>query len=348
MDEYRNTLTAWYKREMRELPWRDTRDPYKIWVSEIILQQTRVQQGLSYYLRFISQFPDVLSLANANEEEILRVWQGLGYYSRARNMHSAAKKIQLTHQGIFPSDYSSIRDFKGIGDYTAAAISSIAFNLPYAVVDGNVYRVISRILGISTPIDSSKGKKEFYKIAQLILDPKNPGQSNQAIMEFGAIQCLPSSPLCESCPLSSKCFAFLNRCTDKLPVKNKKVKQRERFLNYLYIRTKGNFYLEKRVGNDIWKNLFQFPLIESVGLVSPDEIIASSSWKSILSGNTFTIESISPIKIHLLTHQRLYLRFFTISTDDQIINSNFVLVSHADKTKYAVPKPVENFLSESD
>ena len=207
LDEYRKALTVWYNHSKRELPWRESHDPYKIWVSEVILQQTRVNQGMDYYHNFLKSFPNVAELAEANEEEVLKVWQGLGYYSRARNMHHAAKTILSLHGGKFPEDYASIRNLKGIGDYTAAAIASISFNLPYAVVDGNVFRVLSRLFGIFTSIDTSAGKKEFHSLAQMMLDTAQPGQFNQALMELGAIQCIPDRPDCENCPLSTK---FLN------------------------------------------------------------------------------------------------------------------------------------------
>lgn len=344
MVEYRNVLTAWYKQTKRELPWRGSRDPYKIWVSEVILQQTRVQQGLEYYHNFLRLFPDIKSLALAPEEEVLKVWQGLGYYSRARNMHHAAKTILSEHGGKFPNDYKSIKKLKGIGDYTAAAIASIAFNLPYAVVDGNVFRVLSRLFGIETPIDTTSGKKEFYKLAQMMLDTVHPGEFNQALMEFGAIQCLQVQPLCGECPLSGKCYAFTNNSIGSFPVKSKLVKQKERYLNYLYLFHEEKIVLEKRGDKDIWRNMFQFPMIETNAPVLPEEVIGSNAWNSILSGLTYTIETIHAEKIHLLTHQRLHIRFFSIHLNKMIQPGQLIAVDREDITRYPVPKPIENFL----
>ena len=344
MEEYRKVLTAWYKRNRRELPWRGSQDPYKIWVSEVILQQTRVGQGMDYYHNFLQTFPDVQSLALAPEEEVLKVWQGLGYYSRARNMHHSAQTIMNLFGGQFPDNYLSIRNLKGIGDYTAAAIASIAFDLPYAVVDGNVYRVLSRLFGIPTPIDSPAGKKEFYALAQMMLDTSRPGEFNQALMEFGAIQCIPGRPDCEKCPLSQKCYAFLNQSITDFPIKTKQVRQRERFLNYLCISWQDKVLLEKRGDKDIWRNMYQFPLIETPLAVSPEGIIGSAEWKSLLSKHTFTIESVFPERIHILTHQRLLIRFFLISVDGDDLPNGMIAVEKSVISKFPVPKPIELFL----
>ena len=346
MDEYRKALTVWYNHTKRELPWRKSREPYHIWVSEIILQQTRVLQGVDYYHNFLQAFPNIEDLAKAPEEEVLKVWQGLGYYSRARNMHHAAKTIQSEHNGKFPTDYQSIRKLKGVGDYTAAAIVSIAFGLPYAVVDGNVFRVLSRLFGISTPIDSSAGKKEFYSLAQMMLDTNHPGEFNQAIMELGAIQCFPVQPLCQNCPLSKKCLAFMNQSVDSFPVKSKQAKQKERYFNYLYMYHPNGLFLEKREEKDIWRNMYQFPLIETVFPTSTEEIISSKTWRKILNNQTFTIESISRERLHLLTHQRLHIRFFSIRLDVNIMPDLFISVKQEDIARYPVPKPIEIFLKE--
>ena len=346
MQEYRKVLTVWYNHTKRELPWRESSDPYKIWVSEVILQQTRVQQGLDYYHKFLQIFPDVKSLAQAAEDEVLKVWQGLGYYSRARNMHQAAKTILSEHNGIFPDDYHSIRNLKGIGDYTAAAIASISFGLPYAVVDGNVFRVLSRLFGISTPIDSSAGKKEFYNLAQMMLDTNRPGEFNQSLMELGAIQCLPTQPLCLTCPLSLKCHAYINRSVASFPAKSKQVKQKDRYLNYLYIYHSKKLFLEKREDKDIWKNMYQFPLIETALTSSPEEVISSIAWREIFKDLIFTIETVFPERLHLLTHQRLHIRFISIRLDGAIMPDSLIAVEPDEIARYPVPKPVENFLSE--
>ena len=346
MEEYRKALTVWYNHNKRDLPWRNSKDPYKIWVSEIILQQTRVQQGMSYYFSFLDRFPDISSLAEAPEEDVLKAWQGLGYYSRARNMHHAAKTIVHEHNGRFPEDYLSIRKLKGVGDYTAAAIASVSFNLPFAVVDGNVYRVLSRLFGISTPIDSSKGKKEFYELAQSMLDVKQPGEFNQALMEFGAIQCLPGQPSCTECPLSINCHAYSNKSVAAYPVKSKQVTQKERYLNYIYLYDNDNLFLEKRGDNDIWRNMYQFPLIETNHPATAEEIIAGSGWKDIFKGLAPTIESVFPERIHLLTHQRLHIRFISVSLDELSVSGRLIKVRRNDITRYPVPKPVETFLLE--
>jgi A/G-specific adenine glycosylase len=346
MEDYRKPLTVWYNHTKRDLPWRESQDPYHIWVSEVILQQTRVQQGLDYYYRFLKLFPDVKSLAAADEEEVLKAWQGLGYYSRARNMHHAAKTIMKEYNGDFPADYSSIRNLKGIGDYTAAAISSIAFGLPHAVVDGNVYRVLSRLFGISTPIDSAAGKKEFSNLAQIMLDTDHPGEFNQSLMELGALQCLPVQPDCVECPLSMKCFAFAHQSIADYPVKSKQVKQRDRYFNYLYLHHSNILFLEKRDNKDIWSNMYQFPLIETPGPSTPEEVITSSKWRNILGKRAFIIENIHPERIHLLTHQRLHIRFFSIRVEDEKTAGHLFSVKVDDLIRYPVPKPVENFLLE--
>ncbi len=346
MEEYRKALTVWYNHNKRDLPWRNSKDPYKIWVSEIILQQTRVQQGMNYYFSFLERFPDIRSLAEAPEEDVLKVWQGLGYYSRARNMQHAAKTIINEHNGKFPNDYHSIRKLKGVGDYTAAAIASLSFNLPFAVVDGNVYRVLSRLFGISTPIDSSKGKKEFYELAQSLLDLKNPGEFNQAVMEFGAIRCLPAHPTCNDCPLSINCNAYLNKSVAAFPVKSKQVIQKERYLNFLYLYDSDNLFFEKRNDKDIWRNMYQFPLIETKHPTTAEELITGTGWADIFRNLSPTIESVFPEKIHLLTHQRLHIRFITLSLDGLAVPDRLIRVSRADIARYPVPKPVETFLME--
>jgi A/G-specific adenine glycosylase len=347
LDKYRNALTVWYKHNKRELPWRECRDPYNIWVSEIILQQTRVQQGMSYYFSFLKMFPDIKSLAEAHEEDVLKVWQGLGYYSRASNMHHAAKTIMTEHQGRFPEDYHSIRQLKGIGDYTAAAISSIAFNLPYAVVDGNVFRVLSRLFGVSTPIDTTKGKIEFHKLAFAMLDKEQPGESNQTVMEFGALQCVPGQPNCIECPLLINCQAHACQTVTSLPVKSKQIAQKERFLNYIFLQNGENIFLEKRGESDIWRNMYQFPLIETQYHSSVEEVIGSPEWKEIFSHHTLVIESVFPEKIHLLTHQRLCIRFISVSLEGQFQHERLLRVDRSNVSRYPVPKPLETFLNES-
>lgn len=346
MEDFRKVLTVWYNHNKRELPWRESKDPYKIWVSEVILQQTRVNQGMEYYFNFLAAFPDIKSLANAPEEEVLKAWQGLGYYSRARNIHHAAKTILADHGGVFPDNYQAIRNLKGIGDYTAAAISSIVFNLPHAVVDGNVYRVLARLFGITTPIDSSAGKKEVYSLAREMLDKEHPGEFNQALMEFGAIQCLPQQPLCSGCPLSIRCQAFISRSVSSFPVKSKKVSQRDRYLTYLYIESRNFLFLEKRGDRDIWRNMYQFPLIETTGPATPEEVADSAEWKNLFENVKVVGLAVYPERIHLLSHQRLHIRFMAVSTEGTQFDPGLIRVDKSAAGKYPVPKPVEVFLLE--
>ncbi len=344
MESFTQKIYWWYINNKRDLPWRETSDPYKIWISEIILQQTRVVQGMGYYNRFVEKFPTVFDLASASEDTVLKLWQGLGYYSRARNLHTTAKLIVKEHKGIFPNDYKSILSLKGIGNYTAAAIASIAFNLPHAAVDGNIYRVISRYFGIITPIDSQKGKTEIQKIANDLITVKNPGFHNQAFMEFGALQCLPKSPDCNSCPLQETCYSAKSGLTDQIPVKEKKVKQRTRFFYYYIIENKNTILLEKRIGNDIWKNLHQLPLIESESELSEIEIIKMKT--PVNNHENVNLKSISGKVKHVLTHQTIYARFIHIEAEDFYSNdSNFIKVNKKDIYKFAVPRLLENYLN---
>ena len=314
MVEFSNTLIDWYSKYKRDLPWRNISDPYFIWVSEIILQQTRVIQGINYYLRFVDRFPSVAILANASENEVLNYWQGLGYYSRARNLHKGAKFVVSEFGGEFPSNYSDVLKIPGVGVYTAAAICSFAYNLPYAVVDGNVYRVISRIYGISEPIDTSIGKNEFARIAQKLLSLSSPGIHNQAIMEFGALQCVPSSPKCVICPFNNICKAYESNLVSELPVKSKKIKVKSRYFNYLFIEFEGNTFLQKRTEKDIWQNLYELPLIETPNLLTVEELLANANFKDMFKDvESLNLSQISePIK-HVLTHRIIMAQFFTIT-----------------------------------
>ena len=260
---FSNKLIAWYKQNKRDLPWRKTTDPYQIWLSEIILQQTRVDQGLNYYHKFIKKYPNIHSLAQASEKDVLNLWQGLGYYSRARNLHFTAKYISNELNGQFPSKHKEILKLKGVGEYTAAAISSFSYKEVYPVIDGNVYRVLSRIFGVENPIDSTEGKKVFKKLAAELINTKNPDTYNQAIMEFGALQCTPKKPKCEDCPFLLECFAYKNELIAELPKKENKIKQRNRYFNYLVIINDDAFYLNERKEKDIWQGLFDFPVFET-------------------------------------------------------------------------------------
>lgn len=264
-------LLSWYNDHQRELPWRGETDPYKIWVSEIILQQTRVQQGWEYYQQFIQTFPDVQSLATADEQEVLRLWQGLGYYSRARNIHHAAQQIMQDFGGSFPKNYEDIRSLKGVGDYTAAAIAAFAFGLPYPAVDGNMMRVICRHFGIREDITIPKTRKEITRIARQEMADADPALFNQAMMDFGATQCTPANPACDECPLRKSCYAYLNGVTQLLPVKVQKIQKRQRYFQLTMHLAGNRTILEKRVGNDIWRNMYQFPLTETEVPTPPQE-----------------------------------------------------------------------------
>ena len=307
------SLTAWYETHKRDLPWRRTSDPYRIWISEIILQQTRVAQGEEYYLRFIERFPDVRTLAEAREEEVLKYWQGLGYYSRARNLHAAAREIMERFGGKFPETYAGVSSLRGIGPYTAAAVCSIAYGLPYATVDGNVYRVLSRLFGIDTPIDSTKGQKEFAALARSLLDERRAGLHNQALMEFGALHCTPRSPGCVDCPVAERCRARQERKIDVLPVKQGKNGVIPRYFHYLDIAWQGKRFLKRRDGKDIWQGLFEFPLIETVLPVPPEELLGSDDFKNLLPPETKPeITGIRPMPVHQLSHRTIHACFYRI------------------------------------
>lgn len=342
MNIFSETLLGWYADNARELPWRNTKDPYLIWVSEIILQQTRVAQGYDYFLRFVQRFPDVHALAEASEDEVMKYWQGLGYYSRARNLHEAARSMN----GVFPSTYEGVRALKGVGDYTAAAICSIAYGMPYAVVDGNVYRVLSRYWGIEVPIDSTEGKKLFAALAQEMLPVSRPAEYNQAIMDFGAIQCTPQSPLCMYCPLCDTCAALAQGKVDQLPVKQHKTKTTDRFFNYIYVRAGAYTYINKRTGNDIWKNLFELPLIETERDTPEAEFVQLPQFREL-----FAEEDKPQLRClrrgvkHVLSHRVIYASFYEVVLPEETRSfSAYRRVSREELGQYAVPRLIHAFL----
>lgn len=347
-ENFKVELNHWYVNIKRNLPWRTTKDPYKIWLSEIILQQTRVNQGLNYYLKFVKHYPTVIDLACATEEEVLKDWQGLGYYSRARNLHATAKYIANELKGEFPTDYKAIKELKGVGDYTAAAIASFAFNLPHAVVDGNVYRVLSRIFGIDTPIDSTTGKKEFSLLAQQLLDLNNPGEHNQAIMEFGAVQCAPKSPNCKQCIFNTRCHAYYNKEVDLLPVKAKKIKQKVRHLNYFLIEDERSILVHKRTEKGIWQNLYDFPLVESDQELMTASIQENPHFKALLKNTTHEIQASSTVRKHVLSHQILLAKFFHLKTSqlNKKYFPQFEIIKREKLNTLPVPKLIENYLNE--
>lgn len=329
-------ITNWYRQNCRDLPWRHTKDPYLIWLSEIILQQTRVDQGLPYYIKFSANFPTVEHLANANEEEVLLLWQGLGYYSRARNMLKTAQTIVDNYSSKFPNTYKDLLKLKGIGPYTAAAIASFAFDEVTPVVDGNVYRVLSRYYGIDAAIDSKEGKNQINELAKLSIDTKNPAIYNQAIMEFGAIQCSPKKPNCSSCPVNDTCLSFYQNKVHERPLKLKKTKVIERCFHFLIQIQKKQILIEKRTKNDIWKGLYQFPLLELDTTVLTDEIIVE-----------YNIKNSSQIYKHKLTHQTIYAIFHECSSSKKK-STNQHQVDLNNIENYAFPRLIQRYLENSD
>ena len=344
MEQFSAILEQWYGLHKRELPWRQTTDPYLIWISEIILQQTRVAQGYAYFLRFVERFPTVQALAEAPADEVMKLWQGLGYYSRARNLHEAARSI-MEHGGDFPATYEAVRALKGVGDYTAAAICAFAYGLPCAVVDGNVYRVLSRWMGIDTPIDSAQGKKLFAALAQEFLDKERPALYNQAIMDFGALQCTPQSPDCFSCPLAGSCVARSEGRVASLPVKSHKTKVTARYFNYVYARAGADTFLNKREADDIWKNLYELPLVESPRPWNETDLLASGQFRAWLGGQEEGAVCCLRQQVkHVLSHQVIYATFYELVLPEGAeAFSGFLRVPLAELEQYAVPRLVHQF-----
>jgi A/G-specific adenine glycosylase len=336
MKQFQSSLVQWYHEKKRNLPWRETTDPYHIWLSEIILQQTRVDQGLTYFLNFQRAFPTVVHLANASEMEVLNLWKGLGYYSRARNLHATAKVIAENYEGNFPSTYEEILKLKGVGTYTAAAIASFAFGEPKAVLDGNVFRVLSRLFHIETPIDSTKGKKEFQALADELLDTKNPAEYNQAIMEFGAIQCTPVNPKCDLCPLDFICEAKAKNHIKKLPFKKGKTKVTNKYYVFQIIKKEGKVLLEKRNDSGIWKNMYQFPLIEFNN---------SDETKVFLQKGNYNYMS-NEIK-HILSHQHLFCHFVVETNKVELKKDNYTWVASSEISDFPIPRVIERFMEEN-
>ena len=341
--KFSNYLILWYLQNKRDLPWRITVNPYKIWLSEIILQQTRVDQGMSYYFKFIENFPTINELALASEQEVLKLWQGLGYYSRARNLHFSAKYVVNELNGEFPTNYKELIKLKGVGDYTASAIASICYNEATAVVDGNVYRVLARYFGISTAINSTKGIKEFKELAQQLIDVTNPGTHNQAIMEFGARMCKPQNPNCEICPLNNSCLALSRKQIKELPVKEKKLKIKNRYFNYLVINTTNNTTKLIKRGKGIWQNLYEFPLIETLQEIDENQLIKSEKFNNLFNAAPVTIKLFNKeLIVHKLSHQHIYTKFWIVNT------SNFSSFEHSWDTieKFPVSTLINNFLKQ--
>ena len=343
MNIFTKRLLNWYAENKRELPWRDTTDPYLIWISEIILQQTRVVQGYEYFCRFVHRFPDVATLAAADEDEVLKYWQGLGYYSRARNLHQAARSMN----GVFPRSHAEVRALKGVGDYTAAAICSFAYNMPYAVVDGNVYRVLARYFGIDVSIDSTEGKRLFAALADEMLDKSRPADYNQAIMDFGALQCTPQSPTCLFCPLADSCRALADGRVIQLPVKQHRPKTTTRYFIYIYVRAGAYTFIHKRTGDDIWKNLYELPLLEVKQALTETELLTSKEFAALFA------EGESPLSVrlvrqgvkHVLSHQIIYTDFYEVCMPEETRSfPNCKRIPVDELEQYAVSRLVHTFL----
>ncbi|MFS4468778.1 A/G-specific adenine glycosylase [Maribacter sp. 2210JD10-5] len=338
-------ILTWYRENKRSLPWRGTKDPYKIWLSEIMLQQTRVAQGTPYYLKFVETFPTVFDLAKAPEEQILKLWQGLGYYSRARNLHATAKMVVNDYNGNFPGTYKELLKLKGVGDYTASAIASISFDEPQAVVDGNVYRVLSRYFGVDLPINSPQGIKYFKELATEVMDRKRIRDYNQGIMEFGAIQCRPKNPYCLHCPLNDGCMALKEGRVATLPVKMNKTKVRNRYFNYIVpVYSNGaetaTTFLKQRKGKGIWQGLWEFPLLESEGSI--DKKYIASNYTEVLGVkkiNGISLYNEKPV-IHKLSHQHLHTHFWILESDEELEEG--ILVSKIEA--FPVPVLIADFI----
>lgn len=350
---FTKNLLAWHAGHYRLMPWKGERNPYLVWLSEIILQQTRVEQGLPYFERFKAAYPTVTDLANAPEDEVMKRWEGLGYYSRARNLHAAAKYIAYELKGSFPNTYDEIRLLKGVGDYTAAAIASFAYDMPHAVVDGNVFRVLSRFFGIETPIDSTVGKKEFTALAQQLLvlgiGYSTPSAYNQAIMDFGATHCTPAAPKCETCPLQPHCVAFLGRKTATLPVKSKKMERRQRFFNYLIINRLDEVFIKKRIEKDIWQNLYEFPLIETEALHDDRQFLSKNKTSQAWFGETgWQLLRVSSPQRQELTHQRIVATFWELEVGADFLpkEEGWMAVKRVNLANFAFPKIVDLYLKQ--
>lgn len=337
---FTSKLLQWHFEENeRSLPWKNEKDPYKIWLSEVILQQTRAEQGRPYYESFIRNYPDVHSLAAAPEDEVFRLWQGLGYYNRCRNLLAAAQTVSKEYDGNFPDDYETILALKGIGSYTAAAIASFAFNLPYAVLDGNVYRVLSRYFGIDIPIDSPEGKKHFQELVTHLLDKEQPAAFNQAIMDFGASICKPKAPECDKCVLSSKCVALKRDMISLLPVKGKKLRVKERHLNYFVLQIGQEIYIRQRTAKDIWQNLYEFFLIEST-----TPYTTTTAWQELLP-YVATMEEEAFKNRQRLTHQLIISDFYLVKLSAKPSHLQGGIWAKTDELKkYAFPKTILSFL----
>lgn len=346
---FRKELLEWFATNHRPMPWKGERDPYIIWLSEIILQQTTVAQGTAYFEKFSGRYPSVKDLADAPSDEVMKLWEGLGYYSRARNLHGTAKYINTELKGFFPTTYEDILKLRGIGPYTAAAIAAFAYDLPHAVLDGNVYRVLSRFFGIETPIDTTEAKHIFTELANKVLDKKRPADFNQAMMDFGATFCTPAKPKCVQCSLQTACSAFQTQKVDVLPIKSKKMVRRTRYFNYLVINEGDFVFIRKRVEKDIWQDLYEFPLVETENLV---EILREDELTNFkIDKNELRLLKKSQPFQQLLTHQKIIAIFWeyevlTSKTDGLLRGEDFLKIDRQNLTEYAFPKTIDIYLKE--
>ncbi len=343
--DFTRLLLKWNRdKNDRSMPWKGESDPYKIWLSEIILQQTRVEQGLPYYQKFITKYPDIHKLANASDDQVFKIWEGLGYYSRCRNLLITARYISKEKKGIFPESFEELKSLKGVGPYTASAIASFAFNKPHAVLDGNVFRVLARVFGINAPVDTSEGKKIFSKLADSVLDKKKPGIYNQAIMDFGAVICKPALPACNLCVLKKRCVAFQNEKIDELPVKKKKLLIRLRYFNYLVIEYKKKTAIVQRTKKDIWQGLFEFPLIETKKEITIKSLKNLISESGLIKNSGFSIESYSELVKQQLSHQLIKGRFIKIKTAEELKdNKEWVWINSGKLKQYSFPKIIHQY-----
>lgn len=353
-------LLTWFGKNRRDLPWKQTTDPYKIWLSEIILQQTRVDQGHDYYLRFVKAYPRVNDLAAAPVDEVLKLWQGLGYYSRARNLHHTAQVIVEEYNGVFPQTAAALMALKGVGAYTAAAIASFAHGEPVAALDGNAYRILSRVFGVEAPIDSAEGKKEIQALAETLLPPQRPADFNQAMMDFGSLVCTPKQAQCMYCPMQDACYALRNGRVYALPVKRKKVAVRTRYFHYFLLSDGVDTYIHKRPSGDIWEGLYEFPLIETEGPVEADEISGLPAVQQLLGESALCIMHHSSLVKHQLTHQTLWTRFYAVQLEPgfelppaparpgalqpEKFNNTYIKVPLVDLERYSIPRLIDAFL----
>jgi len=345
--KFTQLLMLWHEKDnTRQMPWKGEKDPYKIWLSEIILQQTRVEQGTAYFNRFVAKYPNITALANAQDTDVFKLWEGLGYYNRCKNMLATSRFIWSELNAVFPHTYESLLKLKGVGPYTAAAIASFAYDLPNAVVDGNVYRVLARYFGVSTPVDSKEGKAQFTELAEQVLDPANSALYNQAIMDFGATICKPAAPLCSLCPLSKHCVALQGNIVGELPVKDKKLIRRKRWFYYLVIESNEKFLVKKRTGNDIWQNLHEFLLIETREPTASNDILASTEIGE-LQLNNVRLLNVSDTLQQQLTHQTIYATFIALHSESILVPDGMEMVEKNHMEELAFPRIINKYMEQT-